>query len=48
MLAQPVLHTDYERAETYIEDISLEEVKISIVGLNNWKTLGTDDIQQNS
>jgi len=30
--------------ERNIEDISLEEVKIAIFGLKNWKALGTDNI----
>jgi len=34
MPAQPVLHTEYERAESHVEDVSLE-VKIAIFGLKN-------------
>jgi len=44
MPAQPVLHTEYERAEPYVEDVSLEEIKIAIIGLKNWKAPGTDYI----
>jgi hypothetical protein len=40
---QPVLYTEYKRAELHAEDVSLE-VKISIFGLKNWKVPGTDDI----
>jgi len=41
---QSVLHTEYEWAEPYVEDVSLEEVKISIFGLKNWKAPGTGGI----
>jgi len=44
MPAQPVMHTKYEKAETHVEDVSLEEVKIAIFGLKNWKAPGTDNI----
>lgn len=46
--AQLVTHIEYERVEPYIENVSIEEVKIAIIGLKNWKSPGTDDIQQNS
>jgi len=42
--AQPVLHTEYERAVPHVEDVNLEEVKIAIFSLKNWKAPGTDDI----
>lgn len=44
MPAQPVKYNKYERAEPQVEDVSLEEVKIAIFGLKNWKAPGTDDI----
>jgi hypothetical protein len=44
MQDQPVLYTDYERAEPHIEYFSVEEIKISIFGLNNWKAPVTNYI----
>jgi hypothetical protein len=44
MPAQPVEYIDYERTKPHVKDISLEEVKIAIFGLKNWKVPGTDDI----
>lgn len=44
MPAWPIIHVEYERVEPYVEDVSLEEVKTAIIGLKNWKALGTDDI----
>jgi len=44
MPARPVVHIKYERAEPYVENVSLREVKIAIFGLKNWKAPGTDDI----
>jgi len=44
MPAQPVIHIEYERAEPYVENVSLEEVKTAIISLKNWKAPGTDDI----
>ncbi|VVC45984.1 Endonuclease/exonuclease/phosphatase [Cinara cedri] len=43
MSVQPVSHTENERAEPYVEDISLKEVTIAISGLKNWKAPGIDD-----
>jgi len=43
MLAQPIVYIEYERAEPYVEDVSLE-VKIAIIGPKNSKAPITDDI----
>lgn len=44
MPAQPVTHVEYKRPESYVEDVSLDEVKSAIIGLKNWKAPGTDNI----
>jgi len=42
--AQPVVHTEYERMEPHVEDVSLVEVKIAIFGLTIFKAPSNDDI----
>lgn len=42
--AQLVVSTKYEWAKPHIEDICLEEVKIAIFDLKNWKVPDNDDI----
>lgn len=44
MPAHPVVHTENERAEPHIEDVSLKEVKIASIGQKNWKVPGTVNI----
>lgn len=41
MPVQPIEYNVYERAELQVEDVSLEEVKIAIFCLKNWKAPGT-------
>jgi len=41
---QPLAHTEYEKVEPHVADVTLEEIKPEILSLKNWKALGTDDI----
>lgn len=41
---QPIEHNTYERVELQVKDISLEDVKIAISCLKNWKAPGTNKI----
>lgn len=40
----PIGNAQYQTAEPMISDITLEEVKIAINSLMNWKAQGSDDI----
>jgi hypothetical protein len=44
IISQYLQYTEYERVEPHVENVSLEEVKISIFGLKNWKAPDTDNI----
>lgn len=43
----PILYTTFLRAKPFVNNITQNEVNVTIKGLKNWKTSGSDNIPKN-